>query len=165
MLRFRWTLEARYRVRLAKLLDSSVTSTALGGSLEQAYVSRNYQAVLERTCLGADPAFRRQILRLGLGYLEGSILLLLAEELASVQLGRSLFLDRLKLAWMDHEGLEFGVETIIAVFDGTIVVATGEEFELDERFYVDRQLLRVEVGYRSEQMWRHRQRQTGERDG
>jgi len=163
LLRFTWTDEARYRRRFRVLLRhaQSITILCLDAGLDHVYLSYGYQQVVERPCLGLDPVLRQEVYLTSLSYIQSWALLIVADELAPAQLGRSLFLHQSEITWIDHEGEKFVVDTVVAVINGMVLVAAAEEFPLDENYLVDRLLFRTEVAHIGAQLQRYK-KQTGE---
>jgi hypothetical protein len=163
LLRFNWTDEVRYRRRFRALLRhaQSIAILCLDAGLDHVFLSDGYQQVVERTYLGLDPVQHQEVYLTSLSYIQSWALLLVAGEVAPAQLGRSLFLHQSEILWIDYEGEKFVADTVFAVINGMVLVATAEEFPLDENYLVDRQLFRTEVAHIGDQIQGYR-KLTGE---
>lgn len=158
VIHFNWTDETRYRVRFRESLKRARSTAALSpqGGLTHVYLSPGYQAVIERPVIGLDLMQRLEAYPVGLSYIEGCALLIVADETVPAQLGRSLFLHQKQIVWIDNDGQEFVADTVFAVLDGTVLIATAKEFPLDERYLVDRQLFRAEVAHVCDELRRYK---------
>ena len=135
MLAFTWTRELSYRNTYDKLCAAAVPPAP--GTAPPLVLSPGYAAVFARVGdEGRD---------LGELYLAGAVLDLLFRGLGGLPLGRTFFVGSCELEWIDANGEEFRVVTAVAVGSPVLLVATGDEFPLDEDFWVDRLLFRVEV--------------------